>query len=65
MQPLKNKIAVVALASDHNIMERTGHALSASYLAREYNFTDIDGCQPPGYCNEGIFIDGYFVPIKE
>lgn len=47
--------AVVALATDPKIMQRTGHALSAGYLAREYDFTDIDGTQPPGYCPEGSF----------
>lgn len=55
--------AVVALATDANIMARTGHALSAGYLAREYNFTDVDGRQPPGYCQEGMFKDGYFMPV--
>ena len=57
--------AVVALAADPQIMEKTGHALSAGYLAREYNFTDLDGRQPPGYCREGMFKDGYFVPVTE
>jgi NAD(P)-dependent dehydrogenase (short-subunit alcohol dehydrogenase family) len=52
--------AVVALATDPRIMARTGHALSAGYLAREYGFTDVDGSQPPGYCVEGAFRDGYF-----
>ena len=56
--------AVVALASDPDIMNKTGHALSAGYLAREYNFTDIDGRQPPGYCKEGMFKDGYFTPVE-
>ncbi|MBV7331686.1 SDR family NAD(P)-dependent oxidoreductase [Chloroflexi bacterium TSY] len=56
--------AVVALATDPNIMERTGHALSAGYLAKEYGFTDIDGAQPPGYCPEGVFKNGNFVYIK-
>lgn len=53
--------AVVALAADPNIMNKTGHALSAGYLAREYNFTDLDGRQPPGYFVEGMFEGGYFV----
>jgi NAD(P)-dependent dehydrogenase (short-subunit alcohol dehydrogenase family) len=55
--------AVVALASDPNIMTRTGHALSAGYLAREYGFTDVDGRQPPGYSPEGYFENGYFLPV--
>jgi hypothetical protein len=57
--------AVVALTTDPNVMERTGHALSAGYLAREYGFTDIDGTQPPGYCREGVFKDGGFVHLDE
>lgn len=56
--------AVVALAIEPNIMARTGHALSAGYLAREYNFTDVDGRQPPGYCPEGMFKDGYFMQVE-
>ena len=38
--------AVVALASDKRIMKKTGQALSSGKLAREYEFTDIDGTQP-------------------
>ncbi len=57
--------AVVALATDANVMDRTGHALSAGYLAREYGFTDVDGRQPPGYCREGMFKDGVFVQLDE
>ncbi|MCB0106386.1 MAG: hypothetical protein KDE53_10770, partial [Caldilineaceae bacterium] len=41
--------AVVALATDPKIMAKSGHALSAGGLAREYNFTDVDGRQPPAY----------------
>jgi NAD(P)-dependent dehydrogenase (short-subunit alcohol dehydrogenase family) len=58
--------AVVALAADPNVMNRTGHALSAGYLAREYGFTDVDGTQPPGYpgyCKEGAFKNGGFAPL--
>jgi NAD(P)-dependent dehydrogenase (short-subunit alcohol dehydrogenase family) len=57
--------AVVALAGDSQIMARTGHALSAGYLAREYDFTDVDGRQPPGYCVEGAFADGYFARVGD
>ncbi|HRW09170.1 MAG TPA: SDR family oxidoreductase [Caldilineaceae bacterium] len=53
--------AVVALAADPNVMAKSGHALSAGGLAREYGFTDIDGRQPPAYYAEGIFKDGYFM----
>jgi NAD(P)-dependent dehydrogenase (short-subunit alcohol dehydrogenase family) len=38
--------AVVALASDANIMRKSGQVLVAAGLAQEYNFTDIDGKQP-------------------
>jgi NAD(P)-dependent dehydrogenase (short-subunit alcohol dehydrogenase family) len=38
--------AVVALASDPNVIEKSGKALRVSDLAREYSFTDIDGRQP-------------------
>ena len=57
--------AVVALATDPNMMNRSGHALSAGYLAREYGFTDIDGSQPPGYCPESAFSDGEFRRIQD
>ena len=57
--------AVVALATDPDVMERTGHALSAGYLAREYGFTDVDGKQPPGYCKEGVFKNGGFAHLEE
>lgn len=38
--------AVVALASDARVMERTGRVLIAAGLAREYGFTDVDGKTP-------------------
>ena len=38
--------AVVALASDARVLERTGQLLEVGSLAREYDFTDIDGTQP-------------------
>ena len=53
--------AVVALATDPKIMAKTGHALSAGYLAREYGFTDVGGTQPIWYVGEGIFSNGNFV----
>jgi NAD(P)-dependent dehydrogenase (short-subunit alcohol dehydrogenase family) len=63
--------AVVALAGDAQLMERTGHALSVGYLAREYGFTDVDGRQPPGYAwggvdvREGVFKDGRFLSLED
>jgi NAD(P)-dependent dehydrogenase (short-subunit alcohol dehydrogenase family) len=43
--------AVVALAQDEHILERSGRALDTARLAREYGFTDKDGTQPdfPAY----------------
>ena len=38
--------AVVALACDRKVMQKTGQALISGKLAREYGFTDVDGTQP-------------------
>ncbi|MDM5188805.1 SDR family oxidoreductase [Bacillus sp. DX4.1] len=38
--------AIAALASDPNVRNKTGKALSSWELAREYGFKDIDGRQP-------------------
>jgi dehydrogenase/reductase SDR family member 1 len=38
--------AVMALAADPNLMEKTGKVLVAASLALEYGFTDIDGKTP-------------------
>lgn len=38
--------AVAALASDPNIMQKSGQVLVAAQLALDYGFTDIDGKQP-------------------
>ncbi len=38
--------AIAALASDSNVHNKTGKALSSWELAREYGFRDIDGRQP-------------------
>ena len=38
--------AVVALACDKKVMQKTGRSLDSGSLAREYSFTDIDGSQP-------------------
>ena len=40
--------AITALAMDSNVMEKTGQVLKAGDLAKEYEFTDVDGrCIPP------------------
>lgn len=38
--------AVAALASDSDVMRKSGRVLVAAGLAQEYGFTDIDGKQP-------------------
>jgi NAD(P)-dependent dehydrogenase (short-subunit alcohol dehydrogenase family) len=38
--------AVVALACDPRVIEKSGELLEVGTLAREYDFTDIDGTQP-------------------
>lgn len=38
--------AVAALASDSNILQKSGQVLVTAALAQEYGFTDIDGQQP-------------------
>ena len=38
--------AIVALASDPKIIEKTGMTLITGEIAREYGFTDLDGLQP-------------------
>jgi NAD(P)-dependent dehydrogenase (short-subunit alcohol dehydrogenase family) len=38
--------AVVALATDPNVMNKTGRVFSSWALAGEYGFTDLDGSQP-------------------
>jgi len=41
--------AIVALASDVRVVEKSGQLLEVGTLAREYGFTDIDGTQPPPF----------------
>ena len=38
--------AIVALASDARVIEKSGQLLEVGTLAREYGFTDINGTQP-------------------
>lgn len=44
--PLYTGRAVVALASDSDVEERSGGVFRVGGLAREYGFTDVDGTQP-------------------
>ena len=41
--------AIVALASDPRVIEKSGQVLEVGALAREYGFTDVDGSQPPPF----------------
>jgi NAD(P)-dependent dehydrogenase (short-subunit alcohol dehydrogenase family) len=41
--------AIVALASDPEVMKRSGQLVEVGTLAREYGFTDVDGTQPPPF----------------
>jgi dehydrogenase/reductase SDR family protein 1 len=38
--------AIVALATDPNVLDRSGRVLVVAELAEEYGFTDIDGSRP-------------------
>jgi NAD(P)-dependent dehydrogenase (short-subunit alcohol dehydrogenase family) len=44
--PLYIGRAVVALATDPGVMNKSGRVFSSWALAREYNFTDVDGTRP-------------------
>jgi hypothetical protein len=41
--------AIVALASDPKVMDKSGQVVEVGTLAREYGFTDVDGTQPPPF----------------
>jgi len=41
--------AIVGLASDEPVIEKSGQLVDVGTLAREYGFTDIDGKQPPPF----------------
>ena len=44
--------AIVALATDPDVMRRSGGVYKTGQLAREYGFTDVDGTQPPPFVFE-------------
>ena len=44
--PIFNGRAVVALASDPTVIDKTGQVLDMAVLADEYGFTDVDGRRP-------------------
>ena len=39
--------AIVALATDPDVMKKTGYLLRTRGMGPEYGFTDVDGRQPP------------------
>jgi len=41
--------AVVALASDPHVINKSGQTWTVGHLAREYGFTDVDGRQIPPF----------------
>ena len=41
--------AIVALAADPRVIEKSGQLLEVGALAQEYGFTDADGTQPPPF----------------
>jgi NAD(P)-dependent dehydrogenase (short-subunit alcohol dehydrogenase family) len=41
--------AIVALASDARVIEKSGQLVEVGTLAREYGFTDVNGTQPPTF----------------
>ena len=41
--------AIVALAGDANVREKSGQVLEVGTLATEYGFTDVNGTQPPPF----------------
>ncbi len=41
--------AVVALANDPGVMEKSGRLLEVGALAQQYGFTDVNGSQPPPF----------------
>lgn len=45
--------AIVALASDARVIDKSGQLVEVGTLAREYGFTDINGTQPPPFRKPG------------
>ncbi len=60
--PKFNGLAVVALASDPDIMKRSGGAFRSSRLAREYGFTEDDGHLPPEIIGLGDHLGNADIP---
>lgn len=62
--------AVVALAGDPQVLEKSGRILYVGDLAKVYGFTDVDGTQPPQFRTGdlekayGVTDEGGFPPPK-
>ncbi len=54
--------AVAALATDPDVLQRSGGSFPASTLARQYGFTDLDGHLPPEVRNLASFLGEENVP---
>lgn len=54
--------AIAALATDPDVMGRSGGAFRPSRLAREYGFTDVDGSLPPEIINLADYLGEENVP---
>src|SRR5262249_44322967 len=54
--------AVAALATDPEVLQRSGQAFPASALARQYGFTDVDGHVPPEVRNLASYLGEENVP---
>jgi NAD(P)-dependent dehydrogenase (short-subunit alcohol dehydrogenase family) len=50
--------AVVALATDVKVMQKSGNVLTVGELAQEYGFTDIDGRFIPPFTSEPLHAEG-------
>ena len=48
--------AVVALAGDERVLEKSGDIYKSGALAREYGFTDVDGTQPEPFTFETVVL---------
>jgi NAD(P)-dependent dehydrogenase (short-subunit alcohol dehydrogenase family) len=60
--PKFNGRAVVALATDPDIVSRSGGSFRSSRLAREYGFTEDDGSLPPEVTSLGEFLGEQEIP---
>ena len=60
--PKFNGKAVVALATDPNVIARTGGSFRSSRLAREYGFTEDDGSLPPEVTSLADFLGDQEIP---